>query len=206
MPEYKAYPEHRYWMVQQVWESLSDRSVYSRLGEFELSQMKEFLPPNPKTVLEIGCGLGRGSINLNWHYNDPNIFWVLGDKTEDVTVNTGQFGANEAYNDLRATESFCALNGLTNFSVLSMHEGWELSTHPVDLVVSFCSFGVHVPIESVMDKLLRLASPDVTMIFGTREYYDETSFADKFKEVIFRRQPHENPFPHQNWLVLRGVK
>lgn len=206
MPQYKANNEHRYWMVQQVWESLSDRSVYSRLGDLELSQIKEFLPPSPKTVMEVGCGLGRGSINLNWHYDDPSILWLLGDKNGDVERNTGALGADEVYNDLAATSSFCLLNDMTNFTTFSMHDGWELACPPVDLLVSFCSFGVHVPIEDSIDKLIALSSRDVTMIFGVREPYSEDSFRDKFKEVIFRRHAQEPPFPHQNWLVLRGVK
>lgn len=160
--KYKHNQEHLYLLLDQVWEAKEehggDLTVYDGLAPYEVSQIKEFLPEDPKVIWEMGAGLGRGSIYLNyWYGAKKSRRWYLFDRNGFSERNTGAFNPkeDEYYNDF----------------------------------------------------MLGASSPDVTMIFGTRHAgYNDKSFSDKFKEVIFLPSKGKAPFPIENWLILRGLK
>lgn len=210
--KHKYNPEHLHYMKEQIWESKDDLSVYDRLSEFEYEQTKDYMkPPNHKiwsyNVLDLGCGLGRFSIYLNQIWKDKEVHYTLTDTTGD-TENHGGWNLDEYYNNLDLTYSFCKLNELENFEIIDTKKDKYLATLEQDLIFSHCAFGMHYPIEDVMSKLLQVSSPEVTMIFGTRkrDLYTEDSFKEFFHEVKFLKQEHIPPFPHQDWLILRGKK
>lgn len=205
--EYKYEPRHLAFIKEQIWECKDDISVYSKLSAFEHEQIEKYLPKNPKIILEMGCGLGRGSISLNNYYKDNKISYILADR-HGFTDNSGAFSPenDEFYNDLWLTEDFCKVNGIKKVKTFDTEvDDWESLPKNIDLIISRCSLGMHVPIERYMDKLLKLAGDNCTMIFGTRHSsYSDESFKESFKEVVFDFQGHRPPFPHQNWLVLKG--
>jgi SAM-dependent methyltransferase len=207
--KYKYLPEHRYFMAQQLWESSHDLTIYTRQSFHEFDEIQPFLPENPKVVMDLGCGLGRMGVFLSQAvYKDPEAFYLFADATGDVDQNTGNFGAGEIYNDLALTASFAELNGVKRFTVFNtLKENFrDIVIGPFDLIISVCSFGVHVPIDPYLEDLITLLAPGGTMIFGVREHYDEGSFNGRFREHHFRRVPQEAQYAHQNWLVLRDPK
>lgn len=137
---YQFADRHLPLMREQVWESGNDIAVYTGLASFEFPQFAAHIG-NPKTVLELGCGLGRGSIYLNHLLNDP-VSFVLADR-DGLTRNTGAFdpATDEFYNDMALTADFCRLNGLTDFRLFDTEtDDWD--TLPgFDLIFSLCSFG-----------------------------------------------------------------
>ncbi len=209
---YKANEEHRYYMVQQVWEALHDLRVYSELSEFEHQQVWDVLPEAPANIMDLGCGMGRAGIRLAWHYQDvghaPHV--VFADSTGDSgisTRNTGAWGADEVYNDLALTASFVVLNDVKDFRTFDTRKDNWANLPVLDLVTSRCAFGMHQPLEPVMERLLAASARDVVMIFGVRDdHYDGRSFAHLFDEVQYRRQEPIPPFPRQDWLILKGKK
>lgn len=213
--KYKHNPEHLFLILDQVWEAKEehggDLTVYDRLAPYEVSQIKEFLPEDPKVIWEMGAGLGRGSIYLNHYYgNKKSRRWYLFDRDGFSEENMGAFKPkkDEYYNDFKLGESFCKLNGLDTFLYLDTEiEGDWAQAYPPDLVFSFCSFGMHVELERYMDKMISKSKDSTVFIFGTRHAgYNDKSFSDRFKEVIFIPSKGQAPFPIENWLILRGMK
>lgn len=203
---YQYRPEHVPYMTEQIWECRDDLGVYSRVSEYEHEQIRDHIG-RPRVVMDLGCGLGRGAIHLNAVLGDPTIHFVLADTTGD-TPNVGGWDLGEFYNDLALTASFAELNGLTNFETFDTRADDWSRLPAIDLVVSRCSFGMHVPIERVMPRLLAVTAPDCTMIFGTRRRsaYNRDSFRHLFHETLFLAQDHRPPFPQQDWLILKRKK
>ncbi|HWY35108.1 MAG TPA: hypothetical protein VNX68_10715 [Nitrosopumilaceae archaeon] len=192
-------------MKDQIWECKDNIDVYSTLSEFEHEQIKNYVPIQPVTVLDLGCGLGRASIYLNYILNRSDIHYILADTTGDTEI-TGGWDKQEFYNKMDLTASFCTLNNLLNIGLFdTQRSDWD-SLSNIDYVMSRCAFGMHFPIESIMDKLLKITTPNVTMIFGTRNraVYSHESFKDLFKEVYFIEQEKQEPYPQQDWLILKG--
>lgn len=218
--EYKIPEKFLPLVYEQIWEASpkhkGDLLTYSKLSRHEYKAIKSYIPANVETVMELGCGLGRGSIYLNYRFikegrDTCSINWILVDRQGHSENNTGAFQPkkDEFYNDLLLTEEFCEVNGLDGIMTFDTEkDDWNgLKNLPVDFMFSFCSFGMHVPIERYIDRLLSVATDDVTMIFGTRHAgYNGESFTDNFKEVIFLPQPQVPPFPIEHWHILRGKK
>lgn len=203
---YKSGPRHIPFMKEQIWEAKHDLSVYSNLSAFEFGQIESHIG-SPKTILEVGCGLGRGSIFLNHLLRDDSALYILADRT-GYTANSGGFApeTDEFYNDLELTKDFCALNGVKKFMTFDTEED-DWSTLPkVDLVFSLCSFGMHVRIERYIDRLIATAKPESTMIFGTRgPNYGPESFTRQFADVLYIPGADSNGvFPTENWLILKN--
>lgn len=220
--KYKSQECHIPWIYEQVWEAdpkyEGDLTVYDRLALYEYEQIKEFIPENlygneefnrPNRILELGAGLGRGSIYLNHVFQNPSLAWVLADRDGSSEENTGAFEPkeDEYYCDFKATKSFCKLNGLDKIRLFDTEkEDWR-QLGKFSLIFSFCSFGMHVPIERYIDRIVELCKEDTVLIFGTRHRgYNDKSFSDRFREVIFKPSKGQAPFPTENWLILRGLK
>lgn len=220
--KYKYQEEHVKHCLEQVWESDEKYGgtlqVYDDLAPYEYEQIKEFIPPElygqgdfsrGNRVLELGAGQGRGSIYLNHVFNNSNLSWVLADRDGSSKKNTGAFNPkeDEYYCDFESTKSFCKINGLSRFTMFDTEkEDWR-QLGKFKFIFSFCSFGMHVPIERYIDQIANVSYEGTTLIFGTRHAgYNDKSFSDKFKEIIFKPSKGQAPFPIENWLILKGLK
>lgn len=190
---------------EQVWETSNGLSVYSNLSLHEYEQYGRYIE-RPKVVLDIASGLGRTSIYLNKRLRKPRPLFILADRT-GRTNNTGDFDPpeDEYYNDLQMTREFCRINGLSFIRTFDTElENWH-SLPPIDLVISTIGIGFHVPIERYMPQLYRVLSPDGMMIFGTRMgCYHVDSFKELFRESTFHAGVEKEPFPYEDWLILKG--
>jgi len=134
-----------------------------------------------KTILDLGCGLGRMACWINAHV--PGRSFVLAD-FDEVSTTEPRYEwepGDERYSIAAKTREFCATNGLSamtyrNLAVL-------VPSFPrVDLVVSFLAVGFHWPIP---DWLLRLRSP--IFVFGVRaNKYRIEDFTSDFGSVYLR--------------------
>lgn len=202
---YTYAPRHVGLMKEQIWEARQDLQVYSDLSVFEFEQIGPYLG-SPKAVMEVGCGLGRGSIFLNSLLKDDTVQYILADRT-GMTNNTGAFApdTDEFYNDLEQTAEFAKINGIKNAQTFDTEADDWSELPKADLIFSLCSFGMHVAIERYIDRLIAAANPDCTMIFGTRGPYGPTSFPNMFQEVVFLPgSDGKGRFPKEDWLILKN--
>ena len=209
--QYKYKKWHLDLMKEQVWEAKEEIDIYSRLSEREHIQIKDFLPVAPKVVVDLGGGLGRGAIHLNKYYRNPLIKYFILDR-DGETGNTGAFDPkeDEYYNDFEVAEDFCKTNGLFNVVLFDTEkENWNILPK-ADLIVSRCSFGMHVSIERYIDRILSICASRAVCIFGTRGGgYGPDSFADRFEKVDFipdLEWQEDKTFPMQNWLILSNPR
>lgn len=197
-------PKHLDLMHEQILEAGNDIAVYTGLAAFEFSQFSDHIG-TPGTVLELGCGLGRGSIYLN-HLLANDARFILADR-DGRTSNSGAFNPkeDEFYNDFVLTADFCRLNGLLNFRLFDTEVDDWATLPKADLIFSLCSFGMHVSIERYMERLIRCSTPETTMIFGVREpCYGPGSFGDQFGDVVYiEGRSSGNSLPAESWLILK---
>jgi SAM-dependent methyltransferase len=195
------------YMHEQIWECKKDINVYHTLAKIEFSHFYDHIE-TPKDILEVGSGLGRGTIYLNKFLNDVSASFTLADRT-GYTNNTGVFNPrkDEYYNDLSLTKKFCELNGVNNVETFDTElDDWS-KLKKFDFIFSLCSFGMHVKIERYMERLLSVSKESTIMIFGVRDdSYTENSFIDLFEHVIYREDTGINPVHKENWLILKYPK
>ena len=204
--EYKYNEKHSVYMKEQIWEAKSNLEVYNDLSLHEFSQIESYLG-KPKTVMEVGCGLGRGSIFLNHLIKDDTVKYVMADRT-GYTKNTGAYMPtdDEFYNDLELTADFCRLNGIKNVTTFDTEKDDWTQLPKADLIFSLCSFGMHVSIDRYIDRLLSVANTTTTMIFGVRNGSMSDKNKSRFTESLYIPGIYKSQFPRENWLILKNPK
>jgi SAM-dependent methyltransferase len=207
--QYKFDEKHLLYMKEQVWEASDNIDIYSDLSLHEFGQIQSYLG-KPKSVLEVGCGLGRGSIFLNHLLNDDTVSYTLADRN-GYTENTGSYmpEEDEFYNDIELTSDFCKLNGIKNLSTFDTENDDWLSLPKYDLIFSLCSFGMHVSIDRYMERLLSVSKPTTTMIFGVRGDINREEkisgyFLEKFSEHLIIDGNYVEVFPREDWFILKN--
>lgn len=189
-------------ITTQVTTVKEDLEEYTKLSEIEYEVIKLYLDPYPKTVLELGCGLGRMSIFLNKKH-PGNTKYYLADRSE-FTKQKEMYGWNPKtwYNDLTQTKEFCELNDLTNFELIDLSMDGLERLKDIDLVFSVMSVGFHYPIEDYLGILKKIISKDGLMMFGVRSgVYEKSSMLNTFKVVNFHDIPSNKK---EKLLVLKG--
>lgn len=193
-------------MKEQIWQARINIDIYNQLSVHEFTQIEKYLG-TPKTVLEVGCGLGRGSIFLNHLLKDDTVEYILADRT-GYTTNTGAYmpKVDEFYNDLNLTADFCTTNGIKNVKTFDTEQDDWANLPKVDLIFSLCSFGMHVSIDRYLDRLLSVSKPTTTMIFGVSVGTVSEDNKSKFNETLFIKGQHTRKFPREDWLILKNPK
>ena len=207
--EYKFNEKHLLYMKEQIWEASDNIDIYNNLSIHEFQQIESHLG-KPKSVLEVGCGLGRGSIFLNHLLNDNKVRYTLADRN-GYTTNTGAYMPieDEFYNDLELTSDFCKLNGIKNVTTFDTENDDWSNLPKNDLIFSLCSFGMHVSIDRYMDRLLSVSKPTTTMIFGVRGDVESNKkisghFLEKFSEHFLIKGNYLQGLPHEDWFILKN--
>lgn len=184
---------------------------YNKQCEVEFNAIKGFIG-TPSRILELGCGLGRMSVYMNWKLGDPNAHFILADANE-ITHESNISGWNpgrDFYNNMQTTKDFCNENGLDNLSLFDINRDNPSDIGKVDLVYSFLAVGFHFPIEESLPKFWSCLTPNSTLIFGVRQKrYSVVEFADYFEES-YLVQSFVNDYPRQtrkqNFLILKGPR
>ena len=167
------------------------------------SAIREFIGlEQPRTCLELGCGLGRMSVfflkKLNWH---GTKFYLLDGDSGTVQI-SGVRGnrCGEFYNSLQATRDFCQQNGMLHPQVIREVSQIEQS---IDMCYSFLSIGWHWSIELYLDSILDHLAEDSLVIFQIRNLGD--TGMDHFREQQIQLARQHSAY-HLQALILNSSK
>ena len=143
---------------------------YYQLTQNEYKTFQSHLPNFPKTILDLGCGLGRVSVYINKMHDVKDTKYILADSSKISEKITMGWNPGESwYNDLSMTKEFCDLNGLVNYEIFNLINDQLMLLNDIDLVYSFMAVGFHYPIEDYFSILKRIMKKDGIMIFGVRK-------------------------------------
>jgi SAM-dependent methyltransferase len=167
-------------------------SIYNRIVEYEadvyssriISSYKtdimneylsiaEFLPEPCTSILDIGCGVAGIDVLLNYHYkaNQPKFFLL--DKTHiEKSVWYGFKTKGAFYNSLDTAKDLLVQNNVPE-SFIHMVDATENNDINidcrVDLVISLLSWGFHYPIDTYLEKVLKLLMKSGVLILDVRK-------------------------------------
>jgi len=189
---------------QSVTQGHKTPQSFELLSEQEFEAIGPYVSSLPEKVLDLGCGLGRMSIYLNWKFQSEKTKYYLADTT--AFTNNGRKGWNPIdtwYSDLELTKQFCELNGLKNFELVDILKGELEKLENIDFVFSFMAVGYHNPVENYIDILKKITKKDALMIFGVRRYHYEDGATDDFLKQFSFCAHHPTGHKKERLLVLR---
>jgi SAM-dependent methyltransferase len=148
----------------------------SKLSDYtecpELAQLHELLSTKqPKRVLELGAGLGRGSVFLKRRYNWNETEFFLADGNSGTQQIAGIHYQLEPgfYNSMVATCDFCLANGIAKDKLYLINlEAAEIPDAQFDLCFSIKSIGFHWPINEYLSRLRDKIAQGATLLFELR--------------------------------------
>ena len=151
----------------------------------EIETFKNYLPSNVQNVMDVGCGLGIISLNLNKIYlNKPNFF-LLDKNRIDKKIKYG-FSVNyESYNDLNETKKILSENNFEDKQIHLIDVEKKIKINKkIDLVISLKSMGYHYPFEEYLQLFEKCCTKNTVFIFDISSgYYGLSLFKNFFNEV-----------------------
>lgn len=149
------------------------KEMYLSGMEREYLSIRDFLPDNCSSILDVGCGMAGIDLFLNQHYLNSDIEFFLLDKTEiDESVYYMYTGKGAFYNSLDIANKILSENGVDSNKVHLLEADIENSIrieNNVDLVLSLISWGYHYPVSVYLDTVLNLLSEGGTLIIDIRK-------------------------------------
>lgn len=144
--------------------------LFSRELNDEYENMKQYLPANANSILDIGCGVAGIDIFLNKHYGSPNIYLL--DKTEMPSkVYYGLTNKGCYYNSLEIAKKLLEENGVDSLNI-HIEEATDDKIHfdaKFDLVVSLISWGFHYPVSTYLDEVYEKLNDGGVLIIDVRK-------------------------------------
>ena len=126
---------------------------------------------NPKYVLDLAGGIGRGSVMLNKLFQWDCNYIILDGNGDDFVCGVNQTNDGDFYNSLDAAREYCSANGLGHKALIMPPGSFDYPEHmgKIDVLVSFLGFGFHWPIDIYDDLILNSLSRNGVCVFGIRD-------------------------------------
>ena len=149
----------------------------------DYNMIKDVLPTQVESVLDIGCGLGLIDLALYNHYNGSVRLDLL-DKTNTISKDTSVRGFNKEYvfyNSMDATKDTLTSNGVAEDS-LNLYEVGEDSIKAIeskqfDVIMSLLSCGWHYSIETYVELIKKTLKADGILILDIRHNTGQLEYA-----------------------------
>lgn len=125
----------------------------------------------PKTVVDIGCGLGAKTMFLAWLYRIENIYLLDGDGTKP---HMGSYQERtEAWSSAFMAQEFLTANMEPQYKVKAIDvNAWDRAPVPTDLIVSFRAWGHHFSVRQYLEFAWSSLEPGGHVILDIRRNTD----------------------------------
>ncbi len=149
------------------------KDEFNKDMESEYSKLKQYLPQNANSILDIGCGVAGIDVFINNHYtNKINIFLI--DKTEiDKNVYYNYEKRGSFYNSLKVAKSLLEINGVDS-SQINLQEATASNEikfkQKFDIVISLISWGFHYPVLTYLDEVYKKMNKNGILILDLRKH------------------------------------
>jgi len=149
----------------------------------EYLEMREYLPKEVDSILDIGCGLAGIDVLLSKHYNKPELY--LMDNSEiSEKVKYGYDRCVEYYSSFEATELLLKANYIKNYNLIDIKSKSLPMFEKIDLVISLLSCGYHYPVTEYLGYIKTILSENGSVIIDIRENTDGIEIVKKlFPEI-----------------------
>ena len=226
MYKYIYTKEHIPYMKEQIWQIDSSANgnldYYSQLSDAEFSVIKEFINPDVKNIMDLGCGMGRCGINLYHKLKDKQNIKIFFGDSNFVAANSGgsvvpENDEHSNYNNLLKTESFVSLNKVENYEIKNiMDENFPKGLPKMDLIISMYSVGYHFCMNKWLERLHPVMTQKTTVVFGvwssdlrlavSGKSYQSLSQVKKIFSCVSFHKGLRGKSPHCDYLVATGYK
>jgi SAM-dependent methyltransferase len=163
----------------------------------EIAEISKYLIRTPRTVLDIGCGLGIYDLAIDKFYSEPINYYLL-DKTTDASEESNVFYGYQQvgafYNNLDTTTDFLTSNGIEKdrlhmLSVASSNETTNImlqnTLQNVDLIISIISWGFHYPVSTYLDTVDKILAPDGIVCFHCRSLVENIPLIQTKFQILY---------------------
>ena len=150
------------------------KTLYAKDMADEYAAIKDHLPENCTSVLDIGCGVAGIDVFIFHHYGagDGLNFYLL-DKTDVNSKVYYSFNKEGAfYNSLSTARSLLTSNGIhaSKIHTMEVTEDSSIETsEQIDLVISLISWGFHYPVSTYLERVYEILSPGGSLILDVRK-------------------------------------
>ncbi len=133
----------------------------------------EYLPTPPKTILDIGCGIAFESRLFHKKY-DTELWLLDGDVKNNQTQQEKSVGWNEDvktfrfYSNLEDLKKVFDNDSINNYKLIDANNIDIPAEQKFDLICSYSSCGVHYPLNTYKELILKHSHKDTICIFDLR--------------------------------------
>lgn len=204
MNKFKFRDKYLKYAELQITQVKKNIDFYETISKSEYNAIKDFIA-EPNKILELGCGLGRFSVYLNWQLDYSPKFYLADFSELSEKVRYGWNPKDSVYNDLDFTSNFCKDNGLNNFEIINLRYNKISKLEKQDLICSFLSVGFHYPLEEYLGEFRLISDESTLFIFGARKgVYSKDKLLEYFKEINIVQ--NEEASIKEEILILRGLR
>ena len=153
------------------------------------TQIEEFIGTRYEvnSMMDIGCGLGLIDVMLSKYLTLERIHLVDGDGTNPIQHDYQEH--MQPWNDVHVAAELVFLN--TDVRQIITHEpSPALRVDPLDLLVSFKSWGVHYPIGVYLNLARDCVKPGGLLIIDIRDERGEGDKNRQIEQVGFKYMKH----------------
>lgn len=138
----------------------------------EYSMMRQFLPQNIDSILDIGCGVAGIDVLISNHYaNKINVFLI--DKTRiDKNVYYGFKQRGSFYNSLQIAKNLLETNGVPSDRIYIQEATGDnkiMFENKFDIVISLISWGFHYTVAIYLNQVYEKLKPLGILIIDVRK-------------------------------------
>jgi SAM-dependent methyltransferase len=151
---------------------------YLEQMETEYRELQPYLPDDVSSILDIGCGMAGIDLYLWEHYRDQSPDVTLFDKSEVSEDLYYRFYDNAAfYNSLDTARENLEMNGVPEDKINTVEATPEnlREMGEVDFCLSLYSWGFHYPVDTYVDEITEVLSPDGRVVLDLRKETGEVT-------------------------------